>query len=243
MLFNKKITSAVETFKQNIQNKFDYERVQMIEISKLTYDKDFKELFAQEPEKVERIAQDMKIRGFDKSQPIIATKEFKILDGHSRYLASQKAGIKFVPVVFKDFSDKNEALKYELHLQLDRRNLTDSEILKMFSKLEELKSVAKSEGKSTEEYSDAKIAEQLNKSERQVQKIRELTKKADEATLNKISDGKLSINQAYSEIKKSEKPVSDESRKINKSEFIKGVQFALQELEQGKTAEEILASL
>lgn len=65
--FNKKISRSFETAKQNLQNKFDSERIQMVEISKLKFDKDFKELFTQEPEKVERIVQDMKEHGFDKS--------------------------------------------------------------------------------------------------------------------------------------------------------------------------------
>ena len=70
----------------------------MVNVNKLKFDKNFKELFSQEPEKVERIAQDMKEHGFDKSQPIIVTKDFLILDGNSRYLSCQKAGISVVPV-------------------------------------------------------------------------------------------------------------------------------------------------
>lgn len=244
--FNKKISCSFETAKQNIQNKFDSERIQMVEISKLKFDKDFKELFAQEPEKVERIMQDMKEHGFDKSQPIIATKDGSILDGNSRYMAAIQIGIKYVPVVYKDFADKNEALKYELHLQLDRRNLSDSQVFVMFKKLEEMKQNAKSEGKSTEDFTDAKFAEQLDKSERQIQKIRELTKKADGQTLEKVASGEITINQAYSEVKKAMHPKeskTDENSSINRTEFIRGVKFALDELANGKTTEEILAAL
>lgn len=50
--FNKKLSTSFEAAKQNIQNKFDSERIQMVAISNLKFDKDFKELFAQEPEKV-----------------------------------------------------------------------------------------------------------------------------------------------------------------------------------------------
>lgn len=246
IFFTKKLSTSFEAAKQNIQNKFDSERIQMVEISKLKFDKDFKELFAQEPEKVERIAQDMKKRGFDKSQPIIVTKDGSILDGSSRFMAAIQAGIKFVPAVYKDFADKNDALQYELHLQLNRRNLSDAEIFAMFKKLEEMKQTAKTEGKSTEDFTDAKLAEQLKKSERQVQKMRELSKKADEETLNKVSSGEITINQAYSEVKKAEHPKDNKNNKnssINKSEFFKGVKFALDELAKGKTAEEILAAL
>ncbi|EID84291.1 putative transcriptional regulator [Treponema sp. JC4] len=244
--FNKKISTSFEAAKQNIQNKFDSERIQMVEISKLKFDKDFKELFAQEPEKVERIAQDMKKHGFDKSQPIIATKDGSILDGNSRFIAANQVGIKYLPVVYKNFVDKNEALKYELHLQLDRRNLSDAEVFAMFKKLEGMKQNAKAEGKSTEDFTDAKIAEQLKKSERSVQKIRELSKKADKQTLDKVASGELSINKALSEVKKAEHPItikSNANSSINKSEFIKGIKFALNEIANGKNAEEILAAL
>lgn len=235
MLFNKTI--------ETIQNVLDPERTKMVEISKLKFDKDFKELFAQEPDKVERIYQDMLIKGFDKSQPIIVTKDNCILDGNSRFMAATKAGIKMVPVVYKTFADKNEAIKYELHLQLNRRNLSDAEILKMFKRLEELKNQSKKDGKPISEFTDSKIAAQLKKSERQVQKIRELTKKADNETLMKVETGEISINQAYSEIKKSEKQ-SDETistSTIHNSDFKKGVMFALNKIASGKSPEEILA--
>lgn len=241
-LFSKNIRSKIETAKQNIQNKFDSERVQMVEISKLKFDKDFKGLFEQEPEKLKRLVESMRQNGgFDKSQPLIVTKDFAILDGNSRYLASLEAGIQYIPVVVKDFADKDEALKYELHLQLDRRNLNDSQIFLMFKKLEEMKNKAKIEGKSTEDFTDAKIAEQLNKSERQVQKLRELSKKADEGTIQKVSAGKMTINQAYSEVKKAElPPVQKLPKSVNESEFKKGVAFAIKELAKGKTPLEIL---
>ena len=78
IFFTKKLSTSLETAKQNIQNQFGPERIIMVNINKLKFDKDFKELVAQGPEKVERIAQDMKEHGFDKSQPIIVTKDFLI---------------------------------------------------------------------------------------------------------------------------------------------------------------------
>ena len=221
----------------------------MVEISKLHFDKDFKELFAQEPEKVDRICKDMLINGFDKSQPIIATEDGSILDGNSRYMAASKADIKIVPVIYKNFPNKNEALIYELHLQLDRRNLSDAEIFKMFTKLEEMKTSAKKEGNSIDCFSDAKIADSIHKSERQVQKIRELTRKAAPVTLHKIESGEISINQAYSEIKKTEKSINTDAcdntgkKESNISDFEKGVHFALEEVAKGRTSEEIIYNL
>lgn len=240
----KSLVSRINNAKQNIQKKLGSERIQMVEVSKLKFDKDFKELFVQEPEKVEKIAADMKNHGFDKSQPLIVTKDFAILDGNSRFLACQKAGISVVPVVVKDFADKDDALQYELHLQLDRRNLSNAEILAMFKKLEEMKAKAKAANKSTDEFTDKKVAEQLKISERQVQKIREVSKKTDGKTLEKIASGEISINQAYTDVKKSE---TEKKSKLPKTEslveFRRGVAFALNELAKGKTTQEIMTMI
>src|SRR5574344_1982696 len=99
-----KLTKAVGEIKQTAESTFDNERVKIVSISKLKFDEDFKGLFEQEPEKVERITENMKQNGFDKSQPIIVTPDWKILDGNSRYLAAKKANIEYVPVVVKVFN-------------------------------------------------------------------------------------------------------------------------------------------
>lgn len=239
----KELSSSLEKVKKNIQNSVDSERIQIMDISTLKFDKEFKELFSQEPEKVDRIYRDIQINGFDKSQPLIITKDGRIIDGNSRYLAATKAGIQFIPVVVKQFNSKDEALKYELHLQLDRRNLSDAEIMKMFQKLEAMKAEAKAQGNSTEEYSDVEMSKILNKSPRQVQKLREISKKADTKTIDKVTSGELSINQAHSSIKEKKEAAKPTSTFVNSSEFIKGVRFALVEIASGKTVDEILAAL
>ncbi len=242
-----KISDTFNTAKENIEHTFDEQRIKMISKSQLHFDEDYKALFIQEPEKVDRIEADMRIHGFDKSMPIIATKDFSILDGNSRYMAACRINeIKFVPVVIKEFDTKDEALKYALHLQLDRRNLTDSEIFLMFKRFEEMKMKAKISGKTTEEYSDAKIAEQLQKSERQVQKMRELAKKVDSLSLKQITDGRISINKAYAEMKKKEAVlnVSDKIQKqSNPKTYEDGIRFALDQIAKGKTPEEILSAI
>lgn len=251
MKLSNKLSSKLNAAKTKLQSSFGAERVKWVDINTLQFDEDFKAMFKQEEDKVERIVSSMITSGFDVSQPLIILPDGRIIDGNSRYLAATKAGIRFVPVIIKEFSSKDEALKYELHLQLDRRNLTDAEIIKAFQKLESMKAKAKAEGKPTEEFTDENIGKKINKSPRQVQKLRELSKKADSEILDKVAKGDISINQAYSEIKKTEKPaeqptkakVSANSKAVNSAEFIEGVKFALDELAMGKTAEDILASL
>src|SRR5690554_2291061 len=101
------------------------DKIKMMELSKLKLDPTYKDVFNQEAKKVDRIAEDMIENGFDKSQPLIITEDYAILDGNSRFIAAQKAGIKIVPIIIKKFDTKNDALVYEYKLQLNRRNLND----------------------------------------------------------------------------------------------------------------------
>ena len=58
----------------------------MVEVSQLRFDRDFKNVFQKENDKVAEIANDMRTNGFDKSRPIIVTEAYIIVDGHSRFM-------------------------------------------------------------------------------------------------------------------------------------------------------------
>ena len=68
-------------------NDKDNAKIKMVEVSQLRFDRDFKNVFQQENDKVAEIANDMKANGFDKSRPIIVTEAYIIVDGHSRFMA------------------------------------------------------------------------------------------------------------------------------------------------------------
>ena len=72
-------------------NDKDNAKIKMVEVSQLRFDRDFKNVFQQENDKVAEIANDMKANGFDKSRPIIVTEAYIIVDGHSRFMAAKKA--------------------------------------------------------------------------------------------------------------------------------------------------------
>ncbi len=212
----------------------------MILLTDLKIDTEYKAVFEQKEDKVNRIAEDMKIYGYDKSQPIIVLPDFTIIDGHSRYLAAQKANIVSVPIVVKDFATKEESLLYMYHLQLDRRNLTDQELFSAYLKLDELKNSAKNEGKSAKDYTDDKLAEQLHISPRQLSKIREVQKKSSPEIQKQIVEGNCSINQAHGLLKQNKTP---KTPAVNDDEFIHGFRFAILELSKGRKPHEIYRSL
>ena len=230
-------------------NDKDNAKIKMVEVSQLRFDRDFKNVFQQENDKVAEIANDMRTNGFDKSRPIIVTEAYIIVDGHSRFMAAKKAGLEKVPVIIKKFDSRDETIEYEYKMQLNSRRLTDGEYFAAFLKLDEIRrSNPNAQGSS-----DEAIGRQLNKSARQVCKMREIAKKADSTLLEKIQNGSISINKAHEMIKAaesrkkagvveddSEEKTSNTGKGINSDSFKLGVLFVLSELEKGKKKSQIL---
>jgi ParB-like chromosome segregation protein Spo0J len=176
----------------------------------------FKDLFPVDEKKVDAIAEHIKANGYDEAQPIIlwdATKgrgphDNFVVDGHTRLLAAKKLKLSPVYVARVKFSSEEEALQYAIHNQRDRRNLTDSVLLRCIEAVDKMKqrggdrksqkSIAPSEaiekGKSAEE-----TAKVVGTSRAKVEKARRVSR--DPEGKQAVIEGKKSLNQAYSEIK------------------------------------------
>jgi ParB family chromosome partitioning protein len=186
------------------------DKIFTVSIEKLHFDEDYKAVFKQEEDKVQRIAEDMKANGFDKSQPIILDENYAILDGNSRYIACQIAGITKVPVIIKKFESKKEALLYALGLQMNRRNIADESILiDTYNKLAAMKD---EEGNKL--FTDVEIAEKLRVSPRQISKAKEVDLKATDEIKAALRAGEISLHKAYTTMKEEKKtkeiPVQEE---------------------------------
>ena len=186
------------------------DKIFTVSIEKLHFDEDYKAVFKQEDDKVQRIAEDMKANGFDKSQPIILDENYAILDGNSRFMACQIAGIKKVPVIIKKFASKKEALLYALGLQMNRRNIADESILiDTYNKLAAMKD---EEGNKL--FTDVEIAEKLRVSPRQISKAKEVDLKATDEIKAALRAGEISLHKAYTTMKEEKKteemPVQEE---------------------------------
>ena len=203
------------TFFNNILNKAakavsTEDKIFTVSIDKLHFDEDYKAVFKQEEDKVQRIAEDMKANGFDKSQPIILDENYAILDGNSRFMACQIAGITKVPVIIKKFESKKEALLYALGLQMNRRNIADESILiDTYNKLAAMKD---EEGNKL--FTDVEIAEKLRVSPRQISKAKEVDLKATDEIKAALRAGEISLHKAYTTMKEEKKteemPVQEE---------------------------------
>ena len=105
--------------------KKNYETVSLKNIRKGS---PFVNLFPIKPEVLKAISEDMKVNGFDQSQPVIIWKETELLiDGHTRFAGAVKAGLNYVYAVYESFPDVDSALRYAYGLQFKRRNLTDAD--------------------------------------------------------------------------------------------------------------------
>lgn len=174
------------------------DKIFTVSIDKLHFDEDYKAVFKQEGDKVQCIAEDMNANGFDKAQPIIIDENYAILDGNSRFMACQIAGITKVPVIIKKFESRKDALLYELGLQMNRRNIADDSVL--IDTYHTVAAMKDEEGNKL--FTDIEIAEKLGVSPRQISKAKEVDLKANDELKDALKNGEISLNKAYNSMKK-----------------------------------------
>lgn len=171
-----------------------------INLDKIITSPTFAGLFPRNEKMVNIIADDIKINGYDKSQPIHIWKEQgTLIDGHHRYYATQIAGLTTIPVYEHSFENEEQALEYALKLQVERRNLNDAELYIAVTKLDSLKKRGKKAAGAEEpkgKSSDA-LGDILGTSGRKVEKIRAINRDATEEVQKAIKNDKMSINAAY----------------------------------------------
>lgn len=206
----------------------------MCPVSKLKIDTTYKGIYKQLPNKIRKIAEDMRRNSYDLSQIIIINPQFVVLDGYSRLEAIKllNGSIKEVPVLIKDFKTRDEYIKYILHLQMDRRSSSDRDKYHSFLHYMELKLHAKEAGADTSEFSEENLANKLSVSKRQISMLKEISRKITPDLMEKLETETYSLSQIYSLIKKSEKAAAavstpSTSTHINIDSLRIGVKFAI----------------
>lgn len=201
-------------FMHNIKSVFTTtDKIKWMDIEKIIIDPELEGIFVQKETEIQNIANNMAERGFDPAHPIILaySKEHPELndinaDGHTRYKAAIRAGLSKVAIIYKEFADREELLKFVYEQQLLRRNLSEGEIFNAWAALNRL---TNEDGKKAK--SDSEIAEELQISRRQVSKMKEVEKKASPEVLESIKAGELTVNKAYTQIKQKEAKADDTS--------------------------------
>lgn len=180
-----------------------------------------KDLFGIRQTVLDAITSDIQKNGFDNTQPLILWLGNKrtLVDGHTRLEAARLAGLKKVPVMFKDFTDEAAALKYAIKCQRNRRNLTAAEIMACIAEVDKLKDKGGDKGN---QYTGGKVAiapcgangksaqdtaEVVGVSPRTVERARTVIDSATPEIKQAVESGDMTINAAYNATVAARKPI------------------------------------
>jgi ParB family chromosome partitioning protein len=182
-----------------INLKEPYKDYILMKTSEIRTHNDIAKLFQIKPEMVDIITDSMLKQGYDTSQPL-SIGQIKgigeyLIDGHTRLIAAKKAGLEEVPVKKKYFDCLEDAQQYTVKRQVERRNLTEQEILDIVTSLPKKKNRDGS-GRSVE-----KLGNELGISPSTLVHAKAVAEKANQEDLQAIKDGKISINKIYQKIK------------------------------------------
>lgn len=194
----------------------------------------FKDVFPINPAVRDAIEWSMKEDGYDEGFPIIVWLERKcVLDGHTRLDVAKSLGLQ-VPVVYKNFTEEDDALEYAINCQKNRRNLTDADIWRYVKALDQRKPPGGEAHERGNQYKSgsasrdalppkpnrtaAKTAEIIGTNTTKVERVRLLMDRAPEEVKNRLEGNgpPITINRAYQltkqeeDKKRQEKPTKPE---------------------------------
>ena len=190
-----------------------------VPVGKIGKQTPFLDLFPTNPGMVAKITEHMHQNGYDKNYPIIVWDQgngngnrhrYILVDGHTRLMAAQNVGMDFIYASCVTFLNEDTALKYAIHNQRNRRNMTDADLLRCIQAVDSRKSrggdrksvAAKSKAQCCAN-DTGKSAQQtaliFGVKQRQVEKVRTIFDHADEQTKQDVKSDKKSINKAYQE--------------------------------------------
>ncbi|SCY68930.1 ParB/RepB/Spo0J family partition protein [Desulfoluna spongiiphila] len=172
-------------------------------ITDLKVEEPFSTLFPVGEDTLEGIRLDMESNGYDDAFPIIVWEEKGIVvDGHTRFTAALAVGLETVPVLIRNFENEDDAILYAFHLQRNRRNLADEDILRCLQLLDTIDEArGESDGeKRTKREKIKERASELGTSESKIDKAKKVMEHADDSIREAVESGEKSINQAFNEM-------------------------------------------
>ena len=234
MTFNT-ITNSIKNKIENIQ-KADQKK--NLKIKDITLIPEFEKLLAMDDSVVNAMTESMKTEGFKPGHELhIWEHDGKniLIDGHTRRHCAIKAGLTSVPCIIHHFDTLEEAKKFAIREQTDRRNLSGEALLQAVANFnfEKGKDNAGDEkGKASEI-----IGKQLGVSSKTVEKARVVLKEATEEQKEAIRKEELSVNQVYNQIrgKGSAEKIEASQPKLSTKEkaFVDGIRYAISQINSG----------
>ncbi len=216
---------------------------ELIAISELKVEAPFASLFPIGKETLESIRTDMESKGFDETFPVIVWEEKNIVvDGHTRFAAARELAMEKIPVIFKTFENEDDAILYCFHIQRNRRNLADEDILRCLEVLDNItppvgKKKASKEISATPSKKEQDIlrAKELGTSVAKAEKARKLLEHGSEEIKQSVTSGEKSINQAYQEVQEQRRESGELRGKVttglgNSAKYTKALGSFLREL-------------
>lgn len=222
--FNEASKNTKSDFSENLKTlnkstsvkpvKTSFEKISPLDV---VCDDDFKNLFPLNEDAVNQLTERMENKGYDESQPLHLAKfldepetDYVLIDGHHRLAAAIGAGLDKIPVYRHTFDTRKDGIIYALELQLLRRNEDKKNLYNDFQKLKKLKEIT---GTESEEESKSrpdgkqseKDAEKLGVSSRQIEKMNAIDSSDREDLKEQLSEGTISVNAAYDELKGTKK--------------------------------------
>lgn len=228
-------------------------KIDLVPISALKVEAPFSSLFPIGSDTLEAIQADMEVRGFDETFPIIVWEEKNVVvDGHTRFAAARGMSLEKVPVLFKTFESEDDAILYCFHIQRNRRNLADEDILRCLEVLDNITPPTrrKKGGEDTDapetapatptkKELDTLRAKELGTSVAKAEKARKLLEHGSEEVKQSVTSGEKSINQAYQEVQDQRRESGELKGKTttglgNTARYTKALGSFLRELERIK---------
>ena len=176
-------------------------------------------------EVIQAIKEDMEANGYDEASPLVLWGDV-VIDGHTRFAAAKEIGLEEVPAMVYDFDNEEDAIDYAIHMQRDRRNLTDEQYFPAIEKLDKRKDRGEyqrkdEKGQFTEvnkldksEPTHIETASKLGIGSTKVQEARTVIDHGDDNLKQEIRDGRKTIHKAYEEVQEKRKKEDKEKRQL-----------------------------
>jgi ParB-like chromosome segregation protein Spo0J len=202
-----------------------------IRLDEIVIDPDISKIFNIQVKTKEAVLKSILKRGYDPEQPVVIWKGNNILvDGHTRYTASQEAKLEEIFVYERDFQSREDAILYAFGRQAIRRSLSPKEIIKAAQMIPDVRR-QKGQGRIADE-----IAEMLGVSPSTIYQVRKIVKDGSPEDIKSIENGDASINSVYDKLTtkpKEEEFVFTDTMGLPESvKFLRGAVILLVEKDQ-----------
>ncbi len=231
MTFNT-ITNSIKNKIENIQKANQKKNLKIKDISLIP---EFEKLLVMDDSVVNAMTESMETEGFKPGHELhiwAHDGKYILIDGHTRRQCAIKAGLTSVPCIIHHFDTLEEAKKFAIREQTDRRNLSGEALLQAVANF----NFEKGKGNSGDEKGKASeiIGKQLGVSSKTVEKARVVLKEATEEQKEAIRKEEISVNQVYNQIrgKSSTERTEINQQKLSAKEkaFIDGIRYAIAQI-------------